>query len=185
LSERDQKKGISIRHTTNLASRVVDAKRALGLACKQFDTFKESAQALAATKVEPIPYFHGVLDAILDITQAEASQGASSLARALAVTEAERKIAEAKIAKEIDQRKALFAEVMDRYESKNNGIQDMRGTGWAALNAVTEAADHGKLGGRYTGNEDEKASRRFESVVDGRADEVKQVAYQQVLAYVK
>jgi hypothetical protein len=74
---------------------------------------------------------------------------------------------------------------MDRYESKNNGIQDMRGTGWAALNAVTEAADHGKLGGRYTGNDDEKASRRFESVVDGRADEVKQVAFEQVLAYAK
>ncbi len=51
----------------------------------------------------------------------------------------------------------------------------MRGTGWAAFNAVTEAADHGKLGGRYIGNEDEKASRRLESVVDGRADEVKQV----------
>jgi hypothetical protein len=44
------------------------------------------------------------------------------------------------------------------------------------LNAVTESADHGKLGGRQTGAD--KASRRFESVVNGAADEVKQVAYQ-------
>jgi hypothetical protein len=72
--------------------------------------------------------------------------------------------------------------MLNRYESERCGMNGQRGTAWAALNAVTEAADHGTLGGRFQGSENAKASRRFESILSGSSDEVKQVAYQNALA---
>ena len=47
---------------------------------------------------------------------------------------------------------------------------------------VTESADHGKLGGRFVGSEQDKRSRRFESILTSEADEAKQVAYRAALA---
>jgi hypothetical protein len=72
--------------------------------------------------------------------------------------------------------------MLDRYESERCGLNGQRGMAWAALNAVTESADHGKLGGRFAGSEDAKRSRRFESILTGAADDAKQVAYQRALA---
>ena len=78
----------------------------------------------------------------------------------------------------ITKRENLLADLCERYDSERCGIGGMRGTGWAAWNAVTEAVDHGTLGGRTTG--EDKASRKFESVLTGGGDEVKQVAFEMV-----
>jgi len=121
---------------------------------------------------------------VLDVTKAEMDQGADLLAAALATTETDRKIEAARIQREINKREAILEEILSRYESDKNGVGGMRGTGWAAFNAVTETADHGKLGGRQIGKDEQKASRRFESVLNGAADEVKQIAYEQVMALV-
>ena len=53
----------------------------------------------------------------------------------------------------------------------------MRGTAWSAFNAVTESADHAKIGTRRVGTLDDQRSRRFENVLAGNADEMKQAAF--------
>ena len=184
LAQADSDKGLTLRHTTNLKGRVEAAKQALGLTVQRVDAFRESAEVLARATVDPVPYFDGVLDAVLDVTKAEMDQGADLLAAALATTETDRKIEAARIQREINKREAILEEILSRYESDKNGVGGMRGTGWAAFNAVTETADHGKLGGRQIGKDEQKASRRFESVLNGAADEVKQIAYEQVMALV-
>jgi len=77
---------------------------------------------------------------------------------------------------------AAGTDVLPRHESKRCGLNGQRGSAWAALNAVTESADHGQLGGRFVGSEQAKLSRRFESILTGAADEAKQVAYNRALA---
>lgn len=176
----DQGKGMVIRHTGNLAARVAKAQQSMGLAIQGIAEFQNAAETLAMKKIEPLPYFQGLLDAVCDVTAAQTMVGADALAATLAVTDADRKVEAARIQKSINQRKGLLEELLQRYESPTNGVAGMRGSGWAALNAATEAADHGKLGGRTTGAD--KASRRFESIFDGNADDVKQVAYAQAMA---
>ena len=53
----------------------------------------------------------------------------------------------------------------------------VRGTAWSAFNSVTESADHARIGTRRVGSLDDQRSRRFENVLAGNADEMKQVAF--------
>lgn len=167
-----------MRHSGSLRQKVEAARQSLGLARKKVEQFRTDAEYLATVAMEPSGYFERVLDAVCDVTEAEAAKGADLLASVLKTTEAQRDIEKAKIEREIEKRKNLMEDILSRYESETNGIGGMRGTAWAALNAVTESADHGKLGGRQNGKGDEKASRRFESIIDGNADTAKQVAYE-------
>jgi phage/plasmid-like protein (TIGR03299 family) len=169
-----------IRHSTNLKAKVEAARQSLGLAVKKIDDFRTDAEAMARTKLDAVPYFNSVLDAVCEVTQADAEKGADFMASVLKATAAERDLERARVQREIDKRESLMEDILSRYDSEKNGIGGMRGTAWSAFNAVTESADHGKLGGRQTGAE--KASRRFESVLTGAADEVKQVAYETVRA---
>ena len=185
LSRKDGDKGITIRHVGDLRAKVASAQAALGVTVRRMDEFRKNAELLAATRVEPTPYFEGLLDAVCEVTQAQAVLGADALANdllatAVGVTQAQRDFEVKRFNKAIEKRSDLLEELCNRYDSEKNGIGGMRGTGWAAFNAVTEAADHGKLGGRTVGTD--KASRRFESVLNGAADDVKQIAYQQVMA---
>ena len=60
---------------------------------------------------------------------------------------------------------------MDRYDSE----RCQHGTAWGGFNAFSEEADHGNLFHRYTG--ENKDSRRFESILTGEADDLKQAAW--------
>jgi phage/plasmid-like protein (TIGR03299 family) len=182
VARNGQKSGIKLRHTGDLKARVRDAQQALNLTVQEFETFKETADTLTRVKVPSITeYANGVLDAVLEVTQAEAIKGADALAAALKVTEAERLLEAKRLEREIEKRRNVLEDILQRYESGTNGVNGMRGTAWSALNAVTESADHGRLGGRFVGTEQAKASRRFESMLTGEADEAKQVAYQRAL----
>ncbi len=178
LNEKD--KGISIRHAGDLKAHVASAQNALGLAVQRVEKYKEDAEVLSRAKVEPVPYFEGLLDAVLEVTKAEALMGADALAAAVAMTEAEQIVKTSHYKREIEKRETLLEDVLSRYESGTNAVSGMRGTGWSALQAVTESANHGELGGRYKGKE--KDSRRFENIVMGEADRISQVAYQQVMS---
>jgi phage/plasmid-like protein (TIGR03299 family) len=191
VSAKDRKKGISLRHSGKLAAQVTEAQTALGMTVRGLDEFRENAAVLAATKVEPIAYFDGVLDLICDVTVAGQPKDGTALARALAATEsakaserAAQEIAAKKLEKEVQKRRALFDEVMSRYESPTNGVGDIRGSGWSAMNAVTESVSHGGLGGRYNGDIETRASRRFESVLEGDGDDINQIAYDMAMASV-
>jgi phage/plasmid-like protein (TIGR03299 family) len=184
VANNEAKKGLSIRHTGGLKQRVADAQKALGLTVKEIDQFRETAQVLAKTKLEPEPYFEGLLDAVCDVTQAQAVMGADALARdflaeSVAVSQAAIDFETKRFQRAIDKRENLLEELAERYDSERCGVGGIRGSAWAALQAATESADFGGLGGRQVGRD--KKSRRFESVLTGDADAVKQIAYEKVL----
>lgn len=171
-------RALKIRHTGNIKSKIRDARKALGMAVESFDEFRQAAESMTTKRIEPGPFFNNVLDSVLDVTQEKMRQG-FSFADAIAngatreSADAERK----KFQNACENRREILADILDRYESRTNGINGMRGTAWSAFNAVTEHADHVKPG-RRTGSLDDQRSRRFENVLSGAADEMKQVAFQ-------
>lgn len=176
----DRKKGLGIRHTGDIKAKVNEVRRVLGIAVKEIDTFKENADVLLRTKVTPLPYFEGLLDACLEVTKADMLKGADALAAAVAISEADQIIKKAHYERQIEKRKNLLNEVLSQYDSPANGLNGMRGTGWAAFQAVTASTSHGMLGGKFKGKD--KESKRFESLLTGDGNEVNQLAYEQVLA---
>lgn len=169
-----------IRHASNLKTKVAAARESLGMAIEKIDSFREDAETMARTNLAPRPYFESVLDAVLDVSASDAERGARYLAALLADNNpnvnAEKE--EKRIQKQIDNRFELMGEILANYDSPTNRVGGMAGTAWAAFNAVTESADHGKMGGRTQGAD--KNSRRFESIVNGPADAVKQIAFETV-----
>ena len=180
-------KGLKIRHTGSIRGKLDDARRALGIAVKGFEAFKDQAETLRATRVpDHRAYFGGVLDAVLDMTAARAKLGAERLADADILAG----IIDGQEAKEravksyqraIDERGGFLADILARYESERCGIGGARGTAWGALNAVTEHADHW-TGGRKIGTQAERDGRRMESILTGERDELKQTALASALA---
>ncbi len=169
-------KGLKIRHTGNIKSKIREARQALGMAVQSFETFKDAADTMSTKRMDAIPFFNGVLDAVLDVTEAQTKKGFSPLESAMQATQAqldlERKAWEAKA----ERRRDILGDIINRYESRTNGVNGMRGTAWSAFNAVTESADHMKSG-RRVGSLDDQRSRRFENVLAGAADEMKQAAF--------
>lgn len=180
-------KGIAIRHTGDISGKIADAQEALGLTVQAFETAKDETFALAAATLPCTfdTYAHQVLDAALGITHAETLQGADALARAIARTQANADIDALRktINRKINSREAIFEDCLHRYESRTqNGT---RGTAWGAYNAMSESADHGKLGGRYQGDDHNRLSNQMMSVIEGNADERKQLAYNVALSYAR
>lgn len=172
--------GLSLRHTGSIKGRVEEAKRAMGIAVRGAEEFKEQMDVLVRTPLdEPEEYFHNVLDAVLDITEAEAMKGADALAAAIKVSEAERELARKVYEKRIERRESVLEEILTRYESERCGIGGVRGTAYGSFQAITEEADHGQVF-KYKGKD--KTSRRFESLLEGPADSMKQVGLTQALA---
>lgn len=97
------------------------------------------------------------------------------------MSEAERELEAKKFSRKIERRGEVLTDILNHYESPENGIGGMRGTAWAGLNAVTSFADHSGLASHRKGSDESKASRQFDSVLTGDDDELKQVAYQQAL----
>lgn len=173
-------KGISIRHTGNVRDKITVAQEVLGVAVQSFEQFRDQAEQLYAKPLEIEAYASDVLDAVLEITQAQADMGADVLATAVAKTEAQQRLLAKTFERKIERRAAVLEDILDRYESERCGVGSIRGTAWAAFNAVTEHADHNTLAkpGTRKRSEAEAASRKFESVISGEADEMKQVAFE-------
>lgn len=176
-ADRERGKGLGIRHTGNVKTSIEDARQVLGITIREIDKFKENAEVMARTPVKAEPYFQDLLDAVCEVTQADSMRGADALAAVLKVDEAQRELERKRLAREIERRENMLEEILTRYEAGTNGVSGIRGTQWAAFNAVTETMDHRKPA-RQVGSEEERRSRRFESIINGDADHVKQMAYQ-------
>jgi phage/plasmid-like protein (TIGR03299 family) len=184
----DSKRALKIRHTGDLKAKISDARQALGIAVKSIHDFQEHAEVLINTKCDAVPYFNGLLDDICSLTDLQAKKGPEALLAEMVLKDdmarkwdaAEKAAAAAKLEKEIEFRKELLNDLCERYDSERNGVNGMRGTAWAGFNSVTESVDHGPLAGNYRG--EDKESRRFESLLTGRGDEIKQLAYQSAVA---
>ena len=158
---------VSIRHTGDIRSKVKDAQRLLGIAVQEFDTFKDTAEAMSRKQLAIDAYAPQVLDAVLEMTSA------TERVRNAPVRSHERTEAEEALRKLRDRKATLLQEVMERYHSPTTTAP---GTAWGAYNAVSEVFDHGSYAAPRRGMWDEKLSRRFESIMTGEADQAKQVA---------
>ena len=182
-------KGVRLRHSGDIKSRIDDAKAALGVAVESFDSFRESADYLSRRRIPIKSYADDVLDHHLPITADDARKGSVRLVEemmldtALRITEETKAAKQAEIQRDIDRRAALLEEVLTMHDEPTNTLNGMGGTGWAALNAVTQAVNHGRLGNGFRG--DGKESRKFESVISDRGDDIMQTALTVALEYAK
>src|SRR5262249_38094372 len=118
--EADRSKGIRLRHTGSIAGKIDDARRALGIAVKGVEAFKDQAEALSKT---PLPaggvkfVANDILDAALEITAADMAKGADVLAKAVAKTAAQQALAEKAIERQIQERRDILEDILRRYES--------------------------------------------------------------------
>jgi len=178
VADQSATRALSIRHKGDIKSKVEDAKRALGVATEQLDQFGTVSQELARRQIEPVEYFHAVLDDVINetiagerVTQAHIS-GGDVLKAILDMPEAGKADAEKRYERVVRRREKMFESIMGRYESdRNNGNPAIEGSAWAAWNAVTEEQDHGR---RYKGTEQERKESRFTSVMSGASEKIKQ-----------
>lgn len=180
----DADKGIRLTHVGDIRRKVQDAQRALGIAVQGFDRFRSNAETMVHKPMAFRPYLSSVLDETQPVSAVDAAKGADRLADEIlaqadtsnVVDEIMRECKRKELQAQIQRRAEIQEEILGRYESSTNGVNGMRGTAWGAFNAVTEYADHNRTG-RQRGSDTERAARRFESIMNGDRDEIKQVAY--------
>lgn len=186
IAQDSKDKGLAMKHTGNVKAKIGAARAALAKSIQGFAKFQEQAAVMVRTKITTqraaIEVFDGILDVVLDITAAERLKGSDALAAALMLSDAkERERAAKSFQYKIEQRGDILNDILNRYESRNNRVEGIQGTGWAAFNAVTEHTNHSTIG-RQVGTEDDRAARRFDSVMNGDAAEFNHAALEKVLA---
>jgi hypothetical protein len=102
---------------------------------------------------------------------------ADTLAAILVRGDAERQLIAKAKQRQIDSREELLDDMLARYESDRCGVGGIRGTAWAAFNAVTEHAVYAQPR-RQVGSAEERLSRRWESALTGDGDRLKQTAFE-------
>lgn len=185
--------GCYFRHTKNVHTKAAQAQQALGLAKKSAAADQELSDRLTSTKLsQPLEYFETCLDSIVDVTVAglpltkKNLDGADLLSAMFKLDAAERKAAERTVEKTREKRSALLGEILDRYHSdRNNGLPSIAGTAWSAYNAVTETADHSTKLNKFRGSDRDRQESRFNSVLEGKAADIKDMALETVLAISK
>jgi phage/plasmid-like protein (TIGR03299 family) len=119
------RQGVTIRHTGDMSTKLAEARRVLGLADSYYTAFGEQANAMASVQMNSAAvasYFASVFPAPAD---PEKSKRAANTA------------------------KDTWAALTSLYETgKGTDIPEVRGTLWAAYNAVTEFCDHSKESSR-------------------------------------
>jgi phage/plasmid-like protein (TIGR03299 family) len=136
LATANESKGLSIRHKGNIFDKLADAKKCIMTAKDKFNRFHEKAQRLT--------------EVAFDIEQLEA------LTKLLIPREK---------GKNDTRRAKARASIMAAFTDDPQNIDGVRGTAWAAFNAITQHVDHES---GYKGkNTDAKAEARMESVLFG------------------
>ena len=140
--------GISIRHTASATTRIDEARRALGLAHSYYEEFAAEAARLMAT-----PYtdtqMNGLVERLFPMERDELSTR----------TQKHRQ------------------KVLELFEY-GRGHEQIRGTAWAALNAVAEFADHYRSTRVRPG--DRRDEKRLSSVWLGSAASLKRAAHEAI-----
>jgi phage/plasmid-like protein (TIGR03299 family) len=148
---------LTVSHFTNLDQRVSEARQKLGIIAARFDQFDAEMHAMIKRPLKSAQadkYFRA---------QFGVDAGASDLAKKLA----ERKL---------DQVRANF-------DNERNALPGIKGTAWAAYNAVSEYADHQKSWIGKTAKD--KADTQLNSIWFGGSHQLKQKAYADALALTK
>lgn len=146
--------GISIRHVGDVLGRAKEAERLLGISLKYFDDFADASRTLARKTLtrEALELYFA------DLVPAPLDGDPT---RAIATRETLKRLFEV---------------------GKGNSMPGVRGTLWAALNAVVEFVDHERPIRRR--EDDTVQSKRFESALFGSGAQLKGRAWSQALALV-
>lgn len=120
---------MSVRHNLSLRARVDEARRVLGMSVRYFEVMGQNFKALAAKQINEM-VFRGYVNAVFPLKRSTIVN--PMLTDAPAVESEER----ARV-------KAIHETVAFLFENgRGNAMPGVRGTAWAALNAVTEYVDH-------------------------------------------
>jgi phage/plasmid-like protein (TIGR03299 family) len=143
--------GLAIRHHASLHQRVAEARQKLGLIAARFDAFDEELHAMLERQVDSAA-LGGYFDGLVPA----------------AVTEREQ-----------HNRRRVIGAMESNFTNDTNTLRGMRGSVWAAYNAVSEWADHQRqFRGKST---TARAENRLASVWFGASHQLKQRAYASAL----
>ena len=148
---------IAIRHTQNYQEKVVEARRTLGLSLKYYDTWAAEAQDLARKPVGIRAVARYFRDLVPNPPEGMDATRARSTRREL---------------------HRLFE------EGRGNDLPTVRGTLWAAVNAVADFVDHTRTTRRRKsgeGDANSNALSRFESALFGSGATLKTRAWDTAL----
>ncbi len=148
---------LHLRHTGNPAGELERVGKALAVMAQGFDLFEEKANFLARAR-----YTDVMLD---ELTSKLFAQQAIDAALATPGGEAQAVVLSALAKASIEQVTSLF--------TTGKGHDSIRGTAWAALNAVAEFADHQRP---VRGADSKQAHNRVASIFFGTAHTLKQNA---------
>jgi len=148
LNNAGSSEGIAIRHRPSLGERVKEAREKLGIIVARFDQFDEEMHAMLAKELtgkQVKSYFAGLLP------EPPTERGKKNRENALVT-------------------------IHTNFESgETNNLPGMRGTAWAAYNAVSQWADHQR---QFRGTDTRgRAESRLNSVWFGASNDLKQKAY--------
>lgn len=144
--------GVSIRHTANAMGRVDEARRALGIALKYYDTFEQEVQTLASKQIGRAGLRQYFETLVPDNEKADSNTRTQNIRGRM--------------------------EYLFEY-GKGQQIPGVRGSLWAAYNAVTEYVDHDRTTRGAT--QQERASNRLESIWLGSGARMKEEAFELAL----
>jgi phage/plasmid-like protein (TIGR03299 family) len=150
--QQGKRDGITIRHTGDMAAKVAEARQALGFCADAVETYAEQAAELARTPMT-LPAFLAFAETLVP----DPEKGNPARARG-----AREKLVE------------LFE------AGPGTELRGVRGTRWAALNAVTDYSAHWRT---TTGADDAtKAANRLERIWFGNQDDLNATALRTLLA---
>lgn len=146
--------GLAIQHKSNLDLRVRQARQKLGVIAARFDRFDEELHAMLQTPLttrKVARYFEGLLPDPTNLTDRQRRH-----------------------------RDLTMTHFQVNLENDRNTLAGIRGTAWAAYNAVSEWADHAR---EVRGvNEQARLESRLDSIWFGSSHRIKQQAYRDALA---
>lgn len=170
-------KGYSFSHRKNIRQAMERAREDLRRARYDCVEFLDSAEHLATKRLpNDLAFFHACLDDVVDVTIAgqKLSGGAKSqhknvLDAILDIEDVDRRAVEEKrYDRAIRRRAAFLDDILERYESERcNGNEDISGSAWSAVNAVTECYQHSE-NFRYRGSKEKRSESRFNAIMEGR-----------------
>lgn len=182
--DKDKDKGFAIKHTKNAKARIEECREALHIVGKAQDRFKDQAQELAKVKVNKEQvhnYYDNILDTICEVSAIEAKQHPSVLAKMLDVAVAEQEAVAKKIKKQIERRKNILNEMLSAYD--NPRYEATKSTAWNAFNGVSDATNHSLILNKFHGDARAKREGRFLSNMQGKNDNLNQLAFQEALKF--
>jgi len=188
MRKREGDQGIAIRHSGDLKSKVAEAKRALGITIKAMDVHQQEVTALVGRKMngqESLRYFQSFFPTTVKETAIVPPTGANVLDAILSGQAQQEAVVKdllsAHYAETERQAKAnteILLKILGNYDNEGNRLPDIAHSAWTCFNAVSEFADYGM---KYRGS-DNQDDRRLESVWWGRANTLKQKAFDSALA---